>query len=116
MRFKKIMLAGIILLAIMAIGAVGAADAEIGIFLLQLLQGMFCLACLNLLDVGHDRFHSLLVAPDGVHGELVHVTEFLLHRTYGIVVFQQLVEDAVDALVVVLLQTVETAEARVGGW
>ena len=91
-------------------GAHGYTIAEGSIFELQLLQRIFGLAFLNFLEQWQHRLHTLAVAACGVHGKFIEITEFLLHRALAILILRQFGEDSVDALVVVLLQAVETAE------
>ena len=77
----------------------------------ELLHGLGLLHSLNHL---HDGCRTLLGAAHGVHSQLVEVRELLLHRSLGVGVGLQLFQDAVNTLVVVLCQTVETAKARIG--
>ena len=92
----------------------GDAVAEDAILALHFLQVGDGAGRLHPVEDGLDGSHALTIAAHGVHGELVEVAELLLHRTLRVVLLEQLGEDAVDALVVVLLQLVEATEARIG--
>ena len=80
-------------------------------FKLDIKQLFVGLSCLQTLDKRHDRSHTLVVTTRRVHRQLVEVAEFLLNRTLFIGVALEFGKDAVDTLVVVLLQLVEAAIA-----
>ena len=74
----------------------------------QLLVG---LGSLQFLDQGHQGSHTLVVTTCGVHSQLVEIAEFLLNRTLLVGIALQFLQNTVDALVVVLLQTIKTTIA-----
>ena len=85
-----------------------------GVFQLDFLQVGLRFGGFHLVE---QRFHgcdALAVAAVGIHREFVEIREFALGCSCGERFFLQFVENRVDALVVVLLQLVETAETRVG--
>ena len=72
------------------------------------------LGSLHLIDYRHHGLHAFLVAAFLVHGEFIEVRELLLNSSLGISSFEKLVENAIDAFVVVFLQTVEASIAGIG--
>ena len=94
---------------------VGNTKAYDGIFELKLSQGLDILGSLYLVHYRLHGSHTLGVASCGVHGELVEVAELLLHAALSEFLLCEACYDAVDALVVVFLQLVKAAEARVCG-
>ena len=74
----------------------------------QLILG---LRSLQTLDERHHRRKAILFATGRIHCQLIQVAQFLLDSTILIAVFQQFLQDAVDTLVVVFSQTVETTVA-----
>ena len=73
-----------------------------------------CLGCFHFLDKTHNRCHPIFFTTGRVHSQLIEVAQFLLHTALGIGLLLQLLQDAIDTLVVVFCQTVETAIAGIG--
>ena len=95
--------------------AEGHAVAHRGILQLQLLQVLLRAGSLHLVEQRLHRCDALIVAAHRVHGQLVEVGELAFRGAVGKLFLLQVAQDGVDALVVVFLQLVEAAEARVGG-
>ena len=77
----------------------------------QLLVG---LGCLKALDQRHQRSHTLLISANRVHREFIEVAEFLFQRTFLVGILLKFLQNTVHPLVVLFLQTVETAIAGIG--
>ena len=90
--------------------------ATLSILQLHLLQVGLRAGSLHLVEQRLHRSDAFLVATHRVHGQLVEVGELALRRASGIRFLLQVAKNGVDALVVVFLQLVEAAKARVSGW
>ncbi len=82
------------------------------VFQLYFRERVLRLGGLHLVEQRLHGCDALAVTAVGIHRQLVEVREFALVRALGKRLFLQLVENRVDALVVVLLQLVEAAETR----
>ena len=71
---------------------------------------------LKFLNKWHNRSYTFLITTCRVHSQLIKIAQFLLDSTLSISVALQLLQDTVNAFVVVFLQTVETTIARISCW
>ena len=88
--------------------------AEDPVFELHTAQVVLRTGCFYFVEEWLHRCDALLIAASRVHGQLVEVGQLALRRTLGKLLLVEFVKDGVDALVVVLLQLVKAAEARIG--
>ena len=75
---------------------------------------VFSLCSLHFLDERHDWRQAVLFTTGRIHRQLVEVAQFLFDGTSRIGILLQLLQNTIDALVVVFSQTVKAAVARIG--